>query len=639
MPHHEPHQPLLPQGMAVPAQTLDENRLCSFHEWASVPATGLQFRENVELVHNPRPDIARYKLIAQSNRAIAKNLFALMCRSTTLFKIPKTVECCRTYARDAEEAYYVDAMDEYLNAPPGEGPAELDVRDIPLLKGSLRNRMFCAFNRKPGYRSELFERRRLKRWLPSDAPENRHFDDAALADSYPDTEPWLDEIYQPPALAVPLQLSVYYYHKELRNAQICPLLGETERIRRLRFCKRKEHYVLIMAIWWNDVYYAGRMYILEQSRINILESECGTVQDIAGMPAQAIIAHMRMVAGFPPTHHNWMSYTDECMESSTFVWGIKHSGGLDTGRPSGVRLFCSKAERKISTSKYGSAMLRRSSVMDERLSIPDLDRIKGLLGLVRDREWQAHGSLRVVDLLYHLFGLHRQNHSLISDIRRELGRTREELDYRTRASEDARSELHEFQDKLEHAHDRIKSRDERLDYLESALRKKDMYAANLQDYIDSQARELKYRHSKDALRSAPQQYNPEPRSPYGFTNPLPMTSAPATRSRSQIINSAPATPSRSQVANQYSSVGNRSNVRDNASSGGPPTPAQAPSMPVQAPSTPAQVATPYRPKRGYPFHEPPLSFRKKVNRDTAANAGHQKALRSNDEEGTNHQQS
>ena len=475
LPHQpQPQQQMLPDGMDIPAQVLDEALLSDRHEWSLIPDSGFSFRAVVEEDMEPRADIAQYKLIAGENRTIARNLFSLMCRSPTLFRVPCSLVADRTFARDKEEAYYLDAMDKYLSQPPGE----LNVSSIPLLQRPLKNRLFNSFSRKAGYRLEYFERLRLAIWVPYDVPENRHFGDAELSANYPKIEEWVKLLYLPPALAVPVPFVIYYFYKELRRAQLEPYRANTERIRRLLFCLRKEYHVLFMAMWWNEVYFGGRMYVLEEATINALQTECGTVPDIAGMPAQAILAHMRMVSATPEGHHNWMCFQDGCMEPSAFVWGVKGVGGLDTTQPVRTRYFCRKAEKRLSTRKYGAPIWRRRSVMEERLSIPDLDKIEGLLGLVDDYEWQAHGSLRVSDMLHHLLSLYRRTRSRVTEEERAFAEVRRHLSY---AREDLRVEGRKLQD----------SRD-RADFLESCLRARDKRIEDMETRLLNQERELRH---------------------------------------------------------------------------------------------------------------------------------------------------
>ena len=193
------------QARELNIQLLDTAKISNWHQWDTLAQRDISFRHNVPENMNPRADTARYKLIDDLNHEAACAAFSRACSSTTLFKIPPSIKCDRTFARDAYEAYYLDAMHQYLQKP----PEELQTEDIPLLKGPLHSRYFSAFARKPIYFNELFERRRLGHWVPCDSPDLDFFSDLEKAAWFPKMEAWIRQIFQPSALPVPVPPVLY----------------------------------------------------------------------------------------------------------------------------------------------------------------------------------------------------------------------------------------------------------------------------------------------------------------------------------------------------------------------------------------------------------------------------------------------
>ena len=404
------------QDRELNIQQLDPSKLSDGLEWDIYSQTGISFRHIVEENPLPRSDALRFKMIADVNIDAARSSFSRLCSSTTLFKIPHAVKCDRTFARDAYDAYYLDAMYSFLE----ENSGELRMEDLPLLRVPLHNRYFCAFSKRPTYYNEVYERRRLKHWIPGDYPELEHFSDLQKAAWFPKVESWLHLIHQPPALPIPTPPSIYYHHNELRNAQRFPNVSESERIKRLQFCAKGEYHILFLSTWWNDLIRGGRAFFVHPNTINVLDEQCGHISDIVGKPAQAIIERMRIFSHMPRHFHNWICFTDKMLEASPFIFAIKNSGTHDHTLSCGRRIWCRRDHRSLTVSRYSSSTYKRLTLLGERLSGPELDEVPGLLSLVKEQDWARYNSLRVCELLQNLTGLYNQTRSVLDETKRRL---------------------------------------------------------------------------------------------------------------------------------------------------------------------------------------------------------------------------
>ena len=462
-------------GRNVPVQRLDSSRLSVQHEWDVYPQTDISFRYIVEENPEPRADALRYKVLANVSVQAAQTTFAAMCRCTTLFKVPATIQCDRTFARDAEEAYYLDAMDAYLRLPPGH----LRVEDLPILKSPLRSRFFCAFARRQLYFTELYDRRRLGHWI-SYSPEISHFSDTELTSWFPKEENWVKELTQPAALPVPVPPSLHFYHRELRDAQLNPILADIERTRRLRFCAENEHYIFFIAMWWNDVYFGGKAFVLTPHTIEIFNGNCGHLHDVAGKPAQAIIERMRMFSDMPTHFHNWMCFSDRSLENSLFIFAVRNSGVHDHTIQSGRSLWCRRNHRSVTTTRYAGNTFRRVSLLEQRVTVPDLEEVPGLLGLVAAQRWTEYNSMRIGDLLHLLMSLEKSSSSQLRDCRQDLRFEKFEHDSTSRRVRELESQVQSSRRELQETHRRFEDTKARADALRVSLQRSRKEADRLQ---------------------------------------------------------------------------------------------------------------------------------------------------------------
>jgi len=93
---------------------IDITRLNGQHDWNTGRNTRMERTRFVVDNQEPRPDMERFAHLEQEEgEQQARNQWSDFVQAHTYFEIPDTLHCDRTFVREAYEAYYLEAMQQF----------------------------------------------------------------------------------------------------------------------------------------------------------------------------------------------------------------------------------------------------------------------------------------------------------------------------------------------------------------------------------------------------------------------------------------------------------------------------------------------------------------------------------------------
>ena len=206
-----------------PNPRIDINRMGGEHAWETLPVFELNFHHFVVNGGGARrPDMQRWFAFYQRHgTVITLNLWSQFTNRAIVFRIPTTVPFVdRTFARDQQEAYYVDDMARALG---DENRGTINnIRDVVLFnnRDGIIGRWWNGFHTRPGFLQEANLRATEGIFAPHDSIEVGVQELDRLRELYPSDFYWYDPSYFPNHVPVPTPPSVYYFNTLFRTGDL-----------------------------------------------------------------------------------------------------------------------------------------------------------------------------------------------------------------------------------------------------------------------------------------------------------------------------------------------------------------------------------------------------------------------------------
>ena len=241
-------------------------RLTRRHEWIVTKTTDMSFMSYVLEDSERRPDMQRFfDCVTELSEQVSMRLWSHFVKThQNWFKIPVTLTCSRTFARDEQEAVYLDWMDAFVS----QKPTGFDITNIPLVRcrNACVNRWWNRPRNIVGLTKEVQWWSFFKVMVPFDSFDTPMSGSnvVKLNSLYPCRQEWWSLQFFPPIVPCPTPLVLFYYHLEWKNARSM----EERAFWELTF--ELEHSLLYAACWWYEASRYGRAVVLQPATIEWL---------------------------------------------------------------------------------------------------------------------------------------------------------------------------------------------------------------------------------------------------------------------------------------------------------------------------------------------------------------------------------
>ena len=318
----------------VPKRFINQRDLTGDHAWDLYPAEDMDFDTNVNDVNNRTFDMYRFRQMMEREGIADANgewLYFVHCHHW--FRIPRTIRTDRTFARDEQDAIYLDHMDRYLHRIMTDDSVRIRMRNLPLVATgyALFGRWWNRFAQHYNFVIEAVWRAIHGLLVPADAETvattTENFREYEWI--YPATPEWFQEIFFPSGVPVPTPPSVYYYHWELMNTADARMLQMWHDIIELEFV------ALFIAAWWHEATRGQRAFIVPEETIEWLRERAENIpidpdtnftNNGGNTTANYVLDRMLQATRTRDIDRNRLYFPGTLLRPSEFVWTTGMTG-------------------------------------------------------------------------------------------------------------------------------------------------------------------------------------------------------------------------------------------------------------------------------------------------------------------------
>lgn len=311
------HTPGRPFQRNWAKRKVDTSRLCPYgltkNDWIVHPVGLMKVELHVITTEPLRPDMYRFSYMDQGSLGKLWNIYS---KYHPWFKIPDSIPCGRTFARDELDVIYLDHMFNFVNLVENRD-VQFVAKDLPIfyLRDSLLGRRWNQFSQLRDVTTAMNFWHRFGLWIPHDTLELRmHIPLATLQTIHPEIFSDWSILCFPAGVPAPAPPALFYFYDRIKNAT-----GQAE-----LFWKRvleHEYAYIFVASWWHECERGQKAFIVPQWTItwirqrislkSIVDSETYNDDNTAGTTFEYILDQMllaryasvelRHVVRFPKT--------------------------------------------------------------------------------------------------------------------------------------------------------------------------------------------------------------------------------------------------------------------------------------------------------------------------------------------------
>lgn len=385
-------QPTAP-GLPHAGEKLDYTSISGVHEWPTKPIAEMSWSYFVTnpLAEHVRADVMRWKQLSEVNEKTARDAWSQFAASRSWWKIPNSVVCDRTFAREHYDVAYLDRMTTFLRTK----PCIFDARDIPMTKNFLTRRWWSRFACVPNFLYNAFVRRRAGLMVPFDSFESSQLSDSKLRDVFPACPAWLDLDAFPPGVPCPVPPCVWYFHLTMLKATTASEQMFWARLFAVEWLS------LYAACWWEQATAGGRAIWLPLTTIEKMRDLITGVQLGPGVWSDRVIKKMEEVHSAPWSTHNLFVIRNLQLPQSYYIDCQRETALLKLETSGHTTYFQDGWSRRVRqvVREQHRFQNRSASPLELLLTDHDLNRVQDLREHVIARGWGQNRFLTVQDLL------------------------------------------------------------------------------------------------------------------------------------------------------------------------------------------------------------------------------------------------
>ena len=260
------HTPGRPFQRNYAKRKVDVSRLCPYgdtkKDWIIYPVGLMKVELHVITSEPLRPDMNRFSYMDQTSLGKLWNIFS---KYHPWFKIPDSIPCGRTFARDELDVIYLDHMFNFVNLVENTS-VEFVAKDLPIfyLRDSLLGRRWNQFSQHRDITTAMNYWYRFGIWIPHDTLELRmHISAATLRTIHPEIFPEWSALCFPAGALAPAPPALFFFYDRIKNAT-----GQAK-----VFWKRvleHEYAHLFLSSWWHECERGQKAFIVPQWTMNWL---------------------------------------------------------------------------------------------------------------------------------------------------------------------------------------------------------------------------------------------------------------------------------------------------------------------------------------------------------------------------------
>jgi len=299
-----------------------------------------------------RIDLCRFKSDFIGSLELKRDVWLEFMRRRNWWFIPNVILSDRSVARDDMDCLWLCAMDRDYKLK--------RISEVPqFLKFCGLHRWWNGFRFLLDSVKEAFWRNETGRWISSDDTSWRYLSTAEVELHFPLVHSSIEALRIPPALAIPVPPTPYYYGA--RMARLQRENPESIELKILDKATYGETLIMVLSRYHSEMTHGGRLHVLPEATIDELEKRTSTWDLNLGMFPSDLIKAMRFARTIPSVSYNVISYelplwaTHE-MEPSKFTWSLIPFAEVDPHARTGLRL---RQKLTSQTTKFVLTEVRR----------------------------------------------------------------------------------------------------------------------------------------------------------------------------------------------------------------------------------------------------------------------------------------
>ena len=320
---------------ARPVRALNPATLSGVHQWDRHPVQNPPYSDTVYDTNNNRFDMRRFREMERvQGRADAVEEWEFFRYAHTWFRIPSTIRTDRTFARDEQDATYVDMMDTFI-ANMLANPRPVRMRNLPFITAgdALLSRWWNRFHHARTFVVEAVWRFIHGLMVPADAEtvDTTTSNIGEYRRIFPVTPEWFVEMFFPVGVPAPTPPSIFYFHREIVRTQDPQLRQIWDEVIELEWAAG------FVAAWWHEAARGQRGHVVPMETVEWLRERMENIPVDTDTPfgengqttANHVLWAMEIVARTGDNMRNTIYFPGTRLHPTQFVWVNGGTGYVD----------------------------------------------------------------------------------------------------------------------------------------------------------------------------------------------------------------------------------------------------------------------------------------------------------------------
>ncbi len=366
----------------------------SFQMWVVSPSMWLkgQFRD----------DLIRYSHNCTVNRQATRQIWDQEFRLRgRIFLIPPTVLLVnRSFVRDVQDVYYIEAMETYLHRA-----NLLPIQYNPILLSPMLPRWYVSYDKRPLFITEQVSRNQLRRFVSAEDKSTTFIPPQVVLRDCAEVPAWYSNEAFPTLLFMPNPPSTYYYEKAFRDNR---LRAVVQHLLDQDIC------LLAVSCWWNMATFSGRGIIMPRRTLEILRRMVPPhIEVTTSVSCGYILTKMELCSDLSivlPQNYNTVRFNNPAILDSQYVDVRRTDGSVIMDSPGGLSIDYTKLGSDIGSLRRAHLRQRSASTsaLAQYMTFEELQKFPGLHQLMHREGLITRRGIRVE---YALGVLNRELHN------------------------------------------------------------------------------------------------------------------------------------------------------------------------------------------------------------------------------------